>query len=103
MADRLAINEQAAKITKFSSVELELEKFKNITSDLNCDKFWEEFGNQMPILSTIYKQLKSIPPSNSYVERLFSTGKLIASDLKNRTSYNSIEAQCVLCFDSKNN
>ena len=101
--DDLLFDESPAKITKFSSVELELEKFKNITSDLNCDKFWEEFGNQMPILSTIYKQLKSIPPSNSYVERLFSTGKLIASDLKNRTSYNSIEAQCVLCFDSKNN
>ena len=70
----------------YNSIDDELEVFLNIKSSHIMDKFWFEYQKQIPTLALIYRQLKSIPPSNSFFERLFSIGKLIFSDLKSKTS-----------------
>ena len=63
------------------------------------NKFWLAYKSEMPLLFAVYVSLRSIPASNSSIERSFSIAGLIFDDLKSSTSPESIEAQITLCID----
>lgn len=61
--------------------------------------FWQKNGKRLKVLLKVYMHLRSIPASNSSIERSFSLAGRIFDELKSSTSEDSIEAQVVLCMD----
>ena len=74
------------------------EKFESLEG-LNRKAFWMSHKNDLQQLFAVYLHLRSIPGSNSSVERSFSVSRRIFDDLKNSTSNESIESQVAMCMD----
>ena len=76
------------------------EKFDQ-PSGLRTIAFWAEKKAEFKLLFKIYLQLRSIPASNSSIERAFSVAGRIFDELKASTSDDSIEAQIALCLEKE--
>ncbi|CAF3417542.1 unnamed protein product [Rotaria socialis] len=61
--------------------------------------FWKNQEEQYPTLSTIVRELFSIPASNTIVERLFSASKIIVNDKRTNLSHEKLNQ---LLFLKKN-
>ena len=83
------------------AVGIEIDYFKKFDSlkDFNRIQFWQNYKNELTVLFDVYLHLRSIPASNSSVERSFSIAGRIFDDLKNSTSDASIEAQVTICIE----
>ena len=89
VAEQNDISEHTNEIPIELLLEREIELFQATKSTKIVDSFWLEHQYKMPILFSIYKQLKSVSPTNAVIERLFSKAKLVFSDM--RQSFDFIE------------
>ena len=65
-------------------------------SSLTGVSFWKQFGGKMTLLQRIYMHIKSIMPSNTSIERMFSESSLVLSDLRQNMLDGTLESHLML-------